>query len=281
MNKEQGSILIASLWALSLFSILVANVGFQGGQHALLMKRELEGFDKKAHFYNTLYSAGQSITQDPEPHEDSPLDSWYGEITDEESRLNINFAERPWLEAFLKLFEKKTSLKGETKDFIKALLKKRAKGRLLSLEELYLMEGIEKEDVEKLRPFLTVYPELPQVNINTVDPLVLESLIESLPGDSFAKKELFRRIKEHREKIDKDSLLPFRSDELEPPLFMSKLKLTPNLQMVSIVQRLVPFLTTDSRTYWIRMKTETGAAEAVFKERVTEPGIEVLSWHED
>jgi hypothetical protein len=28
------------------------------------------------------------------------------------------------------------------------------------------------------------------------------------------------------------------------------------------------------------MKTETGSAEAVFKEKVTEPGLEVLSWHE-
>ena len=178
MNREQGSILIASLWALALFSILVANVGFQGSQHTLLMKRELEGFDKRAHFYNTLYSAGQSVTEDPEPHEDSPLDSWYGEITDEESRLNLNFAERAWLDSFLKLLEQKTPLKGERKDFIKAILKKKAKGRILSLEELYLLEGIEKEDVEKLRPFLTVYPELALININTVDPLFLESLIE-------------------------------------------------------------------------------------------------------
>ena len=74
---------------------------------------------------------------------------------------------------------------------------------------------------------------------------------------------------------------PFRLNELEPPFFMSKLKLTPNLQMVSLVQRLVPFLTTDSRTYRISMKTETGRAEAVFREKVTDPGMEVLSWHEN
>ncbi len=237
------------------------------------MKRELGNLEAKTDFLKGLQSASQAILSDPEPHEDSFEDAWYEGRSDEESKLNLNFASEPFLRNFLKLFEEKVdSLKGERKDFVKQILKARQKGKIPSLEELYLLEDIEKEDIEKLRPYLTVYPEVSQMNINTLHPLILKALIESLPGDSFAKDELYRKLAEAR---------LFVSDDLIPNRLAEKLKLTPNLSMLMLVNALLPHLTTDSRTFRLVLASSTGKkAEAVVREAEDFTGLEVLYWHE-
>lgn len=294
----RGSVLIASLWALSVLSVFVTRLAFEGAQHALLMKRELSNLEAKADFLSGIHLASQAIFSDPDPHTDSLLDPWQGtlplpspwkeklsiRLEDEESKLHLNFASEALLRAFLKGYEEEgNSLKGERKDFVKAILKRRAKDRIVSLEELYLLEGIEKEDLEKLRPFVTVYPELPQMNLNTIGPVLLESLIESLPGgDDRAKDELQRKLLEHRKKVKEGEASPFQSEELDPNPFLQKLKLSPSVPMISLVNQFLSLLSSDSRTYRLQMKSSSGKeAEAVLKERAEGLGMEVVSWHEE
>lgn len=298
MNKR-GSILIASLWAVSIFSIFAARLGFQGTQHAILMKRELGSFGAKADFLSGLGFATEAVLKDPEPHEDSLNDSWQGivglpepwkgrlelEMEDEESKVNLNSASQAFLESFLKLFEEEVdSLKGEKRKLVRELLKQRAKGRIRSFEELYLWEDTEKEDLDKLRPYLTVDSESSQLNLNTVGPLVLKAFIESLPGDDFAKDELFKKIMKYREEKEDTTLRFFRSEELQPNIFLSKLGLSPSLQLIALVNQFLPQVTTDSRTWRVRIQTQAGGgreAEAVIREKAEGFRIEVLRWYEE
>jgi len=294
--RQKGSILIASIWALSVFSVFIASLGFEGAQHALLMKREIQNLETKSLFLSGLNLASQKIFSDSLPHEDSKQEDWYGDIIlpepwkenlsihveDEESKLNLNAAPQAFLESFLKLFEEEVdSLKGERKDFVTQILKARGKQRIRSLEELYLLEDLEREDIEKLKPYLTVYPDLAPININTAKPLILEALIESLPGDDLAKGELLRKITEFLETKKEGIAQSFASKDLDPNAFQEKLKLTASPQMLSLVNQFLPFMTTDSRTYRLSVKAKAGKeAEAIIREKGEGFGMEVMSWNE-
>ena len=67
----EGSVLIASLWALSIFSVLMTSLTFEGFQHTVLMKRELNELRSKAEFQSALALFTQTLFTDPKPHEDS------------------------------------------------------------------------------------------------------------------------------------------------------------------------------------------------------------------
>lgn len=294
--KERGSVLIASLWAISVFSVFVSSLAFEGAQHALLMKREIQNLETKSLFLSALNLTSQKIFSDPLPHEDSREEEWYGEVKlgepwkdkvsvkveDEESKLNLNSASEAFLRSFLKLFEEEVdSLKSERKDFVKQILKARQKRRIASLEELYLLEDLEKQDIEKLAPYLTVYPDLAPDNINTARPLILEALIQSLPGDDLAKGELLRKITEFLETKKEGIAQSFASKDLDPNVFQEKLKLTASPQMLSLVNQFIPFITTDSRVYRLKIKAKTGKeAQAVIREKGEGGGMEVLRWNE-
>lgn len=295
--KERGSVLIASLWAISVFSVFISSLAFEGAQHALLMKREIQNLETKSLFLSALNLTSQKIFSDPLPHEDSQEEEWYGEVKlaepwkdkvsvkveDEESKLNLNSASEAFLKSFLTLFEEEVdSLKGERKDIVKQITKARQKQRIASLEELYLLEDLEKEDIEKLKPYLTVYPDLPQININTVHPIVLKALIESLPGDDLAKEELTRKIIEFREKKEKGVSQAFQSKDLEPNPFLERLGLNPSLQMMALANQFLPFVTVDSRIYRLKLQAKSGKeAQAVIREKSEGFEMEVLNWHEE
>lgn len=295
--KERGSVLIASLWAISVFSVFISSLAFEGVQHALLMKRELQALETKSLFLSVLNLTSQKIFSDPLPHEDSKQEDWYGEIKlsepwkekvsvkaeDEESKLNLNSASQAFLETFLKLFEERIdSLKGERKDLVKQITKARQKQRIASLEELYLLEDLEKEDIEKLKPYLTVYPDLPQTNINIIPTLILKALIDSLPGDDLAKEELTRKIIEFRDKKEKGIPQAFQTKDLEPNPFLERLGLSPSLQMMALANQFLPLVTADSRTYHLRIRARSGKeAETVIREKGEGFGMEVLSWNEE
>lgn len=295
-KQEKGSVLIASLWMLSIFSVLMTSLTFEGFQHTYLMKRELNGFQSKIDFGSALEIFRQALLTDPKPHEDSKQDSWYGTLDlpqewkkkieiiseDEESKLNLNFAQEDHIKVFLKAFEEEiSSLKGDRKAFVKQIIKLRSKGRISSFEELFLLEDIEEEDLEKLRPYLSVYPDLPQMNINTIDPLVLKALIHSLTEDHFTEEELVRKISEYQEKIKSQEMPPFTQDELTPEVFHKKLVLRKSLPMLSLINRFLPFMATDSRTYHLRIKAQSGKeVQAALKDQAEGFGLDVLSWNE-
>ncbi len=293
----QGSVLIASLWTLSVFSIFISSVAFQAGQQAVLLKRETQNFESRAEFMTAVNLLGQMILEDAAPAEDSPLDDWYGKVKspdfedrhmtvtvqDEESRIDINKAPQALLESLFKTVnDSGANLKGEAKDFSKAILKLRGDGKILSLEELYLLEDVEAEDIEKLRPYMTVYTEFPGLNINTADMLVLEAFIQSLPASDFSKKDLVEALKKYRNTVDASGQKGvFLNEELASDFFLQKLHLTSNVSMVQMASQLLPYMTTDSRSWHLTMVSSSGrTAETVLREKNTNMNFEILTWRE-
>ena len=147
-GRTHGSVLITALWILAIFVIFTAELGFQGSQHILLTKREADHFQSKTDFISGLNLVYEKLLQDPEPHEDSPEDSWFGKmdlpdiwkkaltikVNDEESRINLNMADEKWIREFLKEFSQENGdLKGDPKHFVKQILKQRKKNRIRSL----------------------------------------------------------------------------------------------------------------------------------------------------
>lgn len=294
-NPEQGSVLITSLWALSIFSVLMTSLAFESFQHVYLIKRELEGLRAKSQFQSALGLFTERLLQDPKPHEDSKEDTWYGRldlprpwneslavrVQDEESKINLNFASESLIKSFLEAFEEIDSLRTQPKDFVKQVMKRRQKERIQSFEEFFLLEDIEKEDLEKLWPYLTVYPDHHGINLNTVDSLILKSVIESVSEDHFSGDELLRKITEYRARVKDGQAAPFQSDDLVPDGFQRKLSLSTGLSMASLLNRFLPLMTTDSRTYHLKIKTQSGReAGAIVKDKAEGLGTQVLSWNE-
>jgi len=295
--SQRGSILIVTLLAIGMLALLTASLTFVSRQHLMLMHREMTDLEIKADRISVLNWAMKEILADPDAYEDSFEDDWYGEldmpepwkghmtahVEDEESKVNLNGASEAFLRAFLDVFEEEVEeLKGEKRPFIREILKARQEERLASYEELYLMEDIEREDVEKLRQYLTVYPELPWLNLNTASDLALEALIRSLQGDDLAKDELLQKLtKVRNESPEEDNPYPFTSEDLEPETFIRILRLQPNLQMSQLVNRFLRQVTTDSRTYRVVIENEGGArAQAMMRQIPDGIGMEVMSWYE-
>ncbi len=280
--------MIAVLWAASIFSILSASLAFNASQTAFLMKREIGDLKARTDFTAAVNYAASLMNQDPYPHEDSPQDAWYGRIIlpepfqervevnleDEESKLNLNTAPEHLIKNLLKTVEEESSpLKGSAKDYAKHIIELRSGKRIKSFEELLLMEDLDQADYARLGEYLTVYPELDFVNINTVKPLVLRVLVESLSGDHAAKFLLLGRLGETHG--------PFLKADLTPEAFMERLKLPRTPLIHQLVQDLLSRVTADSETFRIKMETrDHHQAEAVFRFRAGALRPEILFLHE-
>src|SRR3989338_2261176 len=202
MNQQKGSVLIMALWAVSFLAVITAGFTLPLSTGAALMKREAEVMRAKAGFLNGLRAVQEKILTDPFPHEDSPGDDWLMpfnlpldesnemqiSVVDEGGKLNLNNASENWIRAFLEIYEDEHgSLEMKPDKITKALVKARDKKSFRSPAQLYLVEGLDPRDVERLLPFFTVYPDTPLFNANTMNPLVLRALIRSYSGDEFAK----------------------------------------------------------------------------------------------
>ena len=288
----RGSILIASLWMISILTVMTGSLGFQARQELLVIKREMDSVRSKADFISALQMANQRLAEDPLPHEDSLHDAWQGKweldsfwskrldvmMEDEESKINLNSAPRAWLETFLKLYEDQNeALQGEPRILVKKILDSRNERRIQSPEELLLLEDVEPGDIEKLLPWITADPEFPQININTAASLVLESLIRSLAGDDLAKEEFVRKFLQFR----KDGGV-LTQEDLTPEFMLRRLKLTPSPAQQSLLNELLPYIGIDSRYFQLRIHNAEGQnAIARVRENPETGHLEVLSWHED
>lgn len=296
-ERSRGSILIASLWTLSVFTVLVSSVGFQASQQAMLLKREQNDFESRADFVSALNLLGKKILEDRDPEEDSRQDAWYGEVsleepwkgrvslnvTDEESRFDINKVPQVLLENLFKILQEHgTVLQGDAQDFSDEILKLRGQGEILSLEELYLSEKIERADVEALRPYLTVYTRIPGININTADDLVLEVFIRSLAGDDFARQELLRVLLAYRHGGENQTGPGvFSPAEMTPELFMQKMGLSSTVQNNQLVLQFLAAAVTDSHVWNVSLRSAGGReAFCVMRERGANQKFEIVNWRE-
>ncbi len=303
---NRGSILIMSLWSASILSILLASLAFQAGIQKQLITAEMNQFEGHWTLVSGFNLASRAIAEDSEPYRDSPLDSWYGNlvldspwkgkvaihIEDEESKLNLNLANEKLLKEFFERLKREEGVRFEkdAKEMVKGIMawRNEKKNRKFDfLEELLLIDEIAEKDFEAFRPYVTVESDVntfPSVNVNTVSSVVLEAIIHSLAGDEFAKRDLAGKILEYRdaERGKKESSY-FMREELEPRIFMEKLKLTPSLQIVSIVNQLMPYLTTDSNTFHalIEAPEQGKRAGVIFRYGEAQVQPEILEWRED
>ncbi|MBI3317261.1 MAG: general secretion pathway protein GspK [Candidatus Omnitrophica bacterium] len=297
MKNKKGSVLVASVFLISILSITAASLGFEASQHTLMMKRELQGLEDKMQFQTALSQVKEAILSDPFPHEDSLQDKWYIkqkgsdpsglkvkgvrpplvlEVEDEESKINLNFASEKLLKSFFEIFESQVEplVNADKKAWIKRLMEAREKG-IGSLDELYLWNEIPVMELAKILPYITVAPTTGQINLNTASPLVLEAYLKSISGDEFAKADLLKKILEDRQRQSS-----IQSKELTPRDFTKRLDLDETPQILSLVQLFLNGVTTDSAHYRIKIKTNHKTAEAVIKE-IENFKFEVLSWHEE
>ena len=233
MNKS-GSVLILSLWVLILISLFALSVGFRMRLATKIERIQSDRFVQNYDYLSALNWARFLIESDDEPRVDHRADEWYGhpkqfedmdfsrrfdlEIEDEESKVNLNRADQRLL---LGLFEvlKRHEIhletdpedlsgsivvwRGQTAALGKPTLGFKHKGAPFeSVEELRLIQYISPNDVQRLRPFVTVYGS-PQdrtmkVNLNTVHPYVLEALISGLSGGPVPKQVLLESLEKFR-----------------------------------------------------------------------------------
>lgn len=298
LENESGSLLILTLWGMAILSVISLSLTFNAAQHMNLMKREIQMFEQKTDLTSAFNQAVSKVNLDAYAHEDSSLEEWYGNIVldkrlegrmtvqveDEESKINLNGATQRLIEIFLKKLEEKSGpLKTDRKDLIKALDKIRSKKRIQSLEELLLMEDFQKEDYEKIKPYITVYPENFKLNINTVSLFVLECLIESLPGDEGAKRTLLSRLTEAcgYSSGGESGRCQFMEYDLYPEPFSDKLKLPRTPLTQSLVQEFLAALTLDSENFRIKITAANGKkAEGVFRYSSGQIRPDLFSWEE-
>ncbi len=314
---KQGSVFILFLWVLILFSLLAISTAFRTRLQTKVQSFETSGFEMNHDFLSALNLARFLIDSDEEPEVDFKEDVWYGtpmafketnftkrfdlEISDEESKIDLNKAPAVILEKFFELLKAKgVRLETEPKDLAGSILAWRgqvsARGRptigfeqkkapFESLRELELIQYTSPGDAARLKPFVTVHGPaigaVMRVNINTVHPYILEALVSSQAGGDFTKRELLQKIEEFRSGKPEHTLIPgvkqvFQASDLNPSAFIQKLGLTNSPGMIQVVSQLMIFLTVDSQYFSVRVRSrlprkESFALDAVLGPRVFRP----------
>lgn len=140
----------------------------------------------------------------------------YG-LSDEDSKLNINTATVAQLETFLLELDipdareiahsildwidadDTTSFDGAEEDYYNSLATPYhcKNAPIAVIEELLLIKGMDEEKFEKIKPFVTVYTD-GKININTVDEVVLRSLLISRGTLDTTARKLAKEIIDYR-----------------------------------------------------------------------------------
>ena len=303
---QKGSVFILFLWVLILLSSFAFSASFRTRLATKIEAYDSHRFELHYDFLTGVNLARFFIESDQETSVDFMGDDWYGmpkdfvdsdfskrfdlEISDEESKLDLNRASEPLLLKFFDVLGKnKIKLETDPKDLVGSVLAWRgqtaASGQSTigfehkrapfeSTQELYMIQKISPHDVKTLLPFVTVRGALfgsqMRVNLNTVHPFILEALIYHLSGGEFDKRTLldqierFRNIDAYRSnkqesELDASEAPPqvFRQSDLNPQTMIQKLGLPNSPEMVQLVNQLVSFLTVDSQYFRVRIQSQT------------------------
>ena len=102
---------------------------------------------------------------------------------------------------------------------------------MISISEILSLKTITKTDYRVLKKFITALPSPTKINVNTADPLILESL-----GDGITKNDTQRLIKERDPSGFNDAANSFRS--LLLPENLSKISGTTNYFQLKLIIRI-------------------------------------------
>lgn len=268
-----------------MLSLFAFSVVFRSRLATKIESYETKRFERTYDFLSAVNLSRFFIESDTAPAIDSESDHWYHspkefskmnfskrfelEITDEESKINLNQASEPFLIAFFEVLNKSgLKLQTQPRNLVASILAWRGQGASQGISlgykqkrapfetvgELRLIQFMTPHDFEVLKPFMTVYslslPSQMKVNINTVQPYILEALIKSLSGDDYAKRELFKKIINFRK--EKQSFLEqdFNSDA-----FIQKLELNHSPTMAALLNQFFAFLTVDSQFFSVHVRS--------------------------
>ncbi len=269
---------MAGLWAGVVLSSLLISLAFQASVQKEWLIREMHEFAGHRNMLSGLRLAMEKET------------SIRVRLEDEEAKLNVNAADEFVILELLKVLKKKQGLEfvNDERKIAKGICAYRGQksnGRYEFLEELLLTDQVGEEDFIKISPYLTVYAPgqaLPAVNINTVSGVVLEALLNSVPGDLWRKKDLAERILESREACEKEENTCWQEEDLSPYAFSLKLGLPQSAEWMALLNHILPYLKTSSQTFrvFIMSEEEGKTAEAVIRERKDGSKREILDWQE-
>lgn len=265
---QRGSALITTLWAMAFFAVIMASVSWESAQQIRMMQRLNNQLEARVDAVSVMQGLSHQMSEDAEPGADHRAKPWYGAwteaayaedrcsvtISDEEAKININYASGAWLDNFFKMLEEQgVILAGESKKYVTLFQKIKADRRMKSLESLLLEKDFEAVDYKTLMPYVTVYPQTAQFNVNTAEPLIIESFINSLTANYADKQILKGRITEF---FLTGSY--FIEADLQPNAFIHKLQLPANSTMHMLVQHFLAGITSNSDYWTMSLKRRDG-----------------------
>lgn len=233
VNKQKGSILIFTLWVLIILTILTIILSYRASSDVKLARREsyniktmylaragvmkmLAEIARDRNSYDSLNEDWRKDRDDPGILTIGDDEVFYG-ASDENSRLNLNSSTLK-KEHLIRL--------GVDEHLAEQMLtyriKKGAKG-FEFMEELFLVDGMTRDDYSILEDSVTIYRgEDQKVNINTAS----ASVIEAILGDSGLVQDVleYRKGPDGEEGTDDDGIFRDSSDissikGLDPALF--------------------------------------------------------------
>ena len=238
LSMRSGSILIVSLWILTIFVVLVLSLGYRSNIEAKLSLREQEYFQAEQLLFSGVNFAYYYIVSDEDTSVDSKFDTWYNHIEfsddvwesndlsinifDEESKININQANDKTLRYLFEYIDEEIhELNAPVEDIVEAILLWRGEEALKdkhkgasdvksepfdSIYELLLVKDINYYDFTIIKDYLTVCSNdknFLKINPNTASEAALYAVIFSLAGDERHKKDIFEKLVAFRTSAEK------------------------------------------------------------------------------
>ncbi|HNV85995.1 MAG TPA: type II secretion system protein GspK [Candidatus Omnitrophota bacterium] len=334
--ERKGSVLIVVLWVLAVLSLLTVSLALLTRLNTQMASGRLKRIETREHLESAVQFARYLIESDPHPQSDHPGDPWFGkhdlsewlpetpieiDIRDEEGKINVNLASPELLKTlFGILIRNGKNLDTDIEELSASIVRWRGneasfgtptsypnkKAPFESLEELLLIERITARDFETIKPFLTVYSPRGdlslRVNINTAPDEIIETLLQTVPGDEFSKQALLNALRAALQDAWQGKQRFFRSEDLTPAEFLRKLNLSTTSQTIALSGQLTRFLTVNSAYFSVSVRDpsvknlsagitavigpSTGRSAAEFQATVQGPAffrsdaLEILSWRE-
>ncbi|GEM_PF-1063425 len=298
MKNHKGSVLIISVWTLALLFLLTVSLALTAQSYLVANNKSTANFKSDVVFIACVQWTNRLFFEESVSNRDVSAKSWLGEIKlppswekdlkvyseDEGAKLNLNKVSDSTLLYLFRELTKNKKIMVAPETAVKRITKYRKKKPFEFLEELSLVEGFSRKEVDALRPYLTVYEvatdtDVFKLNVNVVDRLILKSIIFTLPEtNSSVKKDLFDAIDHGRQ-----SGLYFSQSEISEEAFMSKLHLDRTPEMNAALTELLRHLTTKSKLLrftidYIGNKTAQLVIMPVSPDIAKLPKI--LFWHE-
>jgi len=288
-RRQDGSALILSILILGIMFWAVISLAFFARQMLNVSNRQERSFESDLVFLAGVNHVREIFKADETPETDSIDDPWMGEVeiprswqealivtaADEESKLNLNWSSQPALTYMIKYLSKAHGLEYSAEDLAEAIIAYRTKKLFDIVEEILLIKGIRRQDIEIFKEYFTAAP-IYQVNINTAKEPVLKALIDTTAASSYIKESLLRALFACR-----NSGRRISKNELTAQALVSLWHLENTPGMLMALNQLIAYTTTDSQVLSLEMiYRKTYKASVIFQPLAADNRKDIIFWHE-